>query len=271
MRRVTLALALAALPALLPGQARAQDSSVVVRLAAEAPTSVRAPVPFASGERADYSVKFGVFNVGRGAMEVIGLDSVRGHESWHILFTIRGGVPGFRVDDRMESWMHTGTLSSLRFKQDMNEGSHERDRLYEIYPESGHYVERAKPPEKTVSQPLDDGSFLYFIRTIPLEIGKEYSFERYFRPDRNPVRIQVLRREKVTVPAGTFETVVLRPIIKARGVFSEGGRAEVWITDDSRRLMVQLKSHMKLGSLSLFLRSYTAGRSPADSASVARE
>ena len=52
----------------------------------------------------------------------------------------------------------------------------------------------------------------------------------------------------------------IRPIIKARGVFSEGGRAEVWLTDDSLRLMVQMKTHMKLGSLSLFLRSYTPAK-----------
>ena len=35
------------------------------------------------------------------------------------------------------------------------------------------------------------------------------------------------------------------------------------LTDDDRRLMVQMKSHMKLGSLSLHLRSYTPGPAPA--------
>jgi hypothetical protein len=63
--------------------------------------------------------------------------------------------------------------------------------------------------------------------------------------------------------------VVVRPIIKAKGVFSENGRAEVWLTDDDRRLMVQLKSHLKFGSLSLYLRSYQAPR--PDSASLAKQ
>ena len=230
----------------------AQDSSV-----ARAPADTRAAVPFGFGERAEYSVKYGPFGVGRASTEVFRLDTIRGRESWHILFQVRGGIPGFRVDDRMESWMDTQTLASLRFRQDMSEGSHERERIFEIFPDQGVYQEDQKEPQPTVTLPLDDGSFLFFIRTIPLEVGSEYSFDRYFRPDRNPVRIQVLRREKIRVPAGEFETVVIRPIIKARGVFSEGGRAEVWLTDDSLRLMVQLKTHMKLGSLSLFLRSYT--------------
>jgi hypothetical protein len=156
----------------------------------------------------------------------------------------------------MESWIDTKSLASLRFYQQLDQGNYERERRFEIYPGST-FVEDEREPQPTVELPLDDGSFLYFIRTIPLEVGKEYVFERYFRPDRNPVRIQVLRKERIRVPAGEFETIVIRPIIKARGIFSEDGHAEVWLTDDDRRLMVQMKSRMKVGSLNLYLRSYT--------------
>jgi hypothetical protein len=235
------------------------------------PAPTRAVVPFGTGERADYSVKYGPFSVGSGVMEVVSLDTIRGRETWHTLFRVRGGVIGFRVDDRMESWMDTETLASLRHRQELDEGPNERERQFEIFPDQGTYVENGREPAPTVALPLDDGSFLYFLRTIPLEIGKEYSFDRYFRPDRNPVRIQVLRRETIRVPAGTFETVVIRPIIKARGVFSENGRAEVWLTDDNRRLMVQIKSHMKLGSLSLYLKAYRPPASITDSSTVAKQ
>ena len=254
---------------LAPSLLAAQDSSVAQPVGPV--VRARAAVPFGFGERADYGVKYGPFSVGRASTEVFRVDTLRGREAWHILFHVRGGVPGFRVDDRMESWMDTETLASLRFRQDMNEGSHERERVFEIYPDRGVYTEDQKEPQATVTLPLDDGSFLFFIRSIPLEVGKEYSFDRYFRPDRNPVRIMVLRRETIDVPAGKFETIVIRPIIKARGVFSEGGRAEVWLTDDDRRLMVQLKTHMKLGSLSLFLRSYTPAKMLGDSTTVAKD
>ncbi len=254
---------------LAPSLLAAQDSSVAQPVAPV--VRARAAVPFGFGERANYGVKYGPFSVGRASTEVFRLDTLRGRETWHILFHVRGGIPGFRVDDRMESWMDTETLASLRFRQDMNEGSHERERVFEIYPDRGVYTEDQKEPQPTVTFPLDDGSFLFFIRSIPLEVGKEYSFDRYFRPDRNPVRIMVLRKETIDVPAGKFETIVIRPIIKARGVFSEGGRAEVWLTDDSLRLMVQLKTHMKLGSLSLFLRSYTPSKAPGDSTTVAKD
>jgi hypothetical protein len=242
----------------------AQDSITLDR---PTPAAIRVPVPFGVGERADYSVKYGPFSVGSGIMEVAPMDTVRGLETWHTIFRVKGGVPGFRVNDRMESWMDVRTLASLRHRQELSEGSRERERAFEIYPDSV-YVEEGKDALPTVTLPLDDGSFLYFIRTVPLEIGKEYSFDRYFRPDRNPVRIQVLRRERVRVPAGEFDAVVVRPIINARGIFSENGKAEVWLTDDDRRLMVQMKSHLKFGSLSLYLKSYRPPNTP-DSASIA--
>jgi hypothetical protein len=235
----------------------AQDTVAAAPSAVAFPVDTpRAAVPFGVGENADYQVKYGIFSVGRGSMQVMGIDTVRGRESWHIQFRVRGGVPGFRVNDRMESWIDTKSLASLRFHQQLDQGSYERERRFEIYPGST-FVEDEREPQPTVELPLDDGSFLYFIRTIPLEVGQEYVFERYFRPDRNPVRIQVLRKERIRVPAGEFETFVIRPIIKARGIFSEDGHAEVWLTDDDRRLMVQMKSRMKVGSLNLYLRSYT--------------
>ena len=243
----------------------AQDSVAV--FARPEPLAIRIPVPFGVGERAEYSVKYGPFSVGSGTMEVAPMDTVRGVETWHTVFRIKGGVPGFRVNDLMESWMDVRTLASLRHRQELSEGSRERMRTFEIYPDSV-FVEEGKEPAPTVTLPLDDGSFMYFVRTIPLEVGQEYTFDRYFRPDRNPVRIQVLRRERVKVPAGEFDAVVVRPIIKARGIFSENGRAEVWLTDDERRLMVQMKSHLKFGSLSLYLKTYRPPTNP-DSASIA--
>ena len=74
---------------------------------------------------------------------------------------------------------------------------------------------------------------MYFVRTIPLEVGKTYDFNRYFRPDRNPVQIRVLRKDTIKVPAGTFQTIVIQPVIKSKGIFSEKGHAEMWLTDDS--------------------------------------
>ena len=100
------------------------------------------------------------------------------------------------------------------------------------------------------------------------EVGQTYTFDRYYKNSGNPVTVKVLRKETVTVPAGTFETVVVRPIIKTKGLFGEGGEAEVYFTDDHRRLIVQMKSKVPvIGSLGLQLESYMPGEKLAAKAS----
>jgi hypothetical protein len=127
--------------------------------------------------------------------------------------------------------------------------------------------ENGKPETPTVAAPLDEASFLFFLRSIPLEVGVTYEFARYFRPDKNPVRVVVVRKERVKVPAGEFNAIVVRPMIKTSGIFGEGGRAEVWFTDDSTRTLVQLKSSLKFGSLNLYLRNRRPG-TPWDGAAT---
>jgi hypothetical protein len=251
-------LALASLVAFSP--ARAQHITALDRVTAFQPAEARKAVPFEVGEKLTYDVKFGALKVGTGRMEVVGTESVRGREAWHTRFTVKGGVPFYKVNDRMESWIDTRTLESLRFVQDLQEGSRDKERHFEIYPDRGTYTEKGEVEHApSVEDPLDDAAFLYFVRTIPLEVGKTYEFNRYFRPDRNPVKIRVLRTETVKVPAGTFETIVIQPIIKSKGIFSEKGRAEMWLTNDSRRMLVQMKSDLSIGSLNLYLKGYQPG------------
>jgi hypothetical protein len=234
--------------------------AVALSLAALLPrTTPQTKSTFPVGERMEYEVRFGPLKVGNGHMEVVGLENIRGHGALHTAFWVQGGTFFYKVNDVYESWIDTASFSSLRFVQQLEEGTSEKERRYDIYPDRNVYYEMHKnPPREHAAshEPLDDGSFLYFIRTIPLVVGQTYDFNRYFRPDRNPVRIRVLRRERVTVPAGTFNAIVIQPIIKTPGIFSENGQALIWLTDDDRKIMVQLKSKVSFGSLNLYLKSY---------------
>ncbi len=231
----------------------------------QAAASRRAKVPFGVGERLEFEVRFGRIKVGNAHMEVVALDHLRGRTAWHTAFWVQGGNFLYRVNDVYESWIDAETLSSLRFVQELEEGGKSTNRKFEIYPERAIFIQTDKKvwkEEKSVPNPLDDGSFLYFIRTIPLVVGQTYDFDRYFRPDRNPVRIKVLRKERIRVPAGTFNAIVIQPVIKTKGIFSENGHAEIWLSDDDRHIMLQLKSRLSFGSLNLYLKSYYPSPSP---------
>lgn len=268
MTLVRAAVALLATIAIVPPVARSAAAPrpaprTVAAPPADATGAQQASVPWRVGERAAYDVKFGPLKVGSGSIEVLGTETVRGREAYHMRFSVKGGTLFYKVNDLFESWLDTSTLYSLRYREDKDEGTREQERTFEIFPDRAVYVETNKAEQPSVHNPVDDGSFIYFLRTVPLEVGKTYEFNNYFRPDRNPVRLQVMRREKVTVPAGTFDAIVVRPTIKTKGIFSENGRAEVWFSDDSSRVMLQMKSKLSFGSLNLYLKSYRATKPPA--------
>jgi hypothetical protein len=223
------------------------------------PTDVR---PFVVGERLTYNLRVGKLGRGTAVAEIKGTETVRGREVYHSVFQVNGSLLFFKVKDYYESWFDPRTMVSLRYYQNIDQGTYERLRKYEIYPERGVYFDSTKATElATVEKPLDDGSFLYFLRTVPLEVGKTYSFNRYFKPDRNPVTITVVRRERITVPAGEFDAVVLQPKIKAKGIFSEQSNAEVWIADNSTRMMLQLRTRLPaVGGVLFQLRSREVAR-----------
>jgi hypothetical protein len=223
---------------------------------APAPDTVTpASVPFAPGERLEYEVKFGFFRVGRATMEVLGVDSVRGVPTYHVIFAIHGRAIFYSMTDSLESWFSVNDLTSRRFIQNNNENGHLYVHHYEIHPDLGYFVQDGTDSLPTTPNPLDDASFFYFARTIPLQVGSTYAFDRYFKPDRNPVTLTVLSQDSVDTPAGRFAAIALRPVFKSHGLFSQGGRAVVYLAADSTRIPLLIKSHMAVGSLTLALRS----------------
>jgi hypothetical protein len=213
-------------------------------------------------ERAEYQVKLGAMDAGTGVMEVLGREAVDGHGTYHVVLRIEGGLGPLRIDDRFESWvdsaswMHRPTLFSRRFVQDQNELGNRRQRRYEMSPERKQYrrVDTDETLALPTDRPLDDVSVVYLARGLPLKVGDTYTIDRYFKADANPIVLRVVRRETVTVPAGTFQTIVVRPTIKTSGLFGEGGQAELFFSEDAQHVLVQMRSKVPLiGSLSLLL------------------
>lgn len=220
-----------------------------------------APPPFQVGERFEYAAKFGVLRVGSGAIEVASIDTVRGEAAYHFRFSLEAKAIVYRINSTLESWTSTEGFHSLRFRRDNLENSKRYVRAWEIFPDSGYHRQvqpEPMPAAPTPANPLDDASFLFFVRTTPLEVGKTYNFERYFRPERNPIVIKVIKRESMKLPDGSaVDCLVLNPVIGEGGLFGARAQARLWITDDARRIPVQIKSRYSFGEVTLKLERIT--------------
>lgn len=227
--------------------------STEVRVPADRALPQSAKRPFAAGERLEYSVSFLHFSVGSGIMQLVS-DTVRGQRAWRASFSIDGGFRFLSVHDTSTSWFDTTTFNSLRFLENLHEPRYHANRSTDIYPERRIYHQHGQAEAPSVADPLDIVSLVYFVRSLPLEPHECYELHRFYQPNGNPVVIHVLRRERIKVPAGTYDAVVVRPEITTGGIFSQNGRAELWLSDDSARVVLQLKSHLPFGSINLYLR-----------------
>ncbi|MDB4916098.1 MAG: hypothetical protein JWM95_3742 [Gemmatimonadetes bacterium] len=214
----------------------------------------RIALPFRVGEELVYKVKFGRIPAGTAHMKVVGVEDIRGHPSFHVVFTVDGGVKWvMEVHDRWDSWIDTVTLASRRHVQDIHDGRYQRHTRYEIFPEEKQYQKNDEAVQPSVALPLDEGSFIYFMRTARVPVGQAREFHQYFMPDRNPVVIRALRRDTVEVPSGRYPAVVVRPTIRTKGLFAEDGEAQIWFSDDAKSYVVQMQTKFAGFSLSLQL------------------
>jgi len=213
-------------------------------------------LPFKDGEQLEYSVSYTKLRAGSGTMHVVA-DTLRGAHVWRASLTVDGGIPFVSVHDTNTSWFERSSFTSLRFLQQQHEPRHTALRDFHIFPERRLFQSITGSEQPTVADPMDEVAIVYFVRTLALEPGQCFELHRYFKPGSNPVVVHVERRERIEVPAGTFNAIVVRPEIVTSGIFSENGRAELWLSDDNARLVLQLKTHLSFGSINLYLRRAT--------------
>jgi hypothetical protein len=252
-RGIALALAVSAL-ALAPG------------LQAQA-----ARVPFGVGEELVYrasSSRFG--RLGTGTMRVTGPEEVAGRRAFVLGFDFDGRMGPAVIRDRTRSWFDSRAMASVRYTKTERSplGSRSEDVRMDLADRRWASAGGEQGAIPTAA-PLDELSFLFFIRTLPLEAGAAYDLNRHFDTRRNPVQVRVLGRQQTTVPAGTFRTVAVEMRVHDPERYKGGRQAVIrlFLTDDECRIPVRIESSMPfVGSVTMALQSATHADRAAGSA-----
>jgi len=219
-------------------------------------------VPFGAGEKLVFSVQYGLVTAGEATLEVRNLAAIAGHPCYRIVSDARTNdffSKFFAVRDRYESYMDTTSLYSLRYEKHVHEGKFKRDEAVDF----NQVTHRAVYKDKTVPIPprtQDVLSALYYVRTLPLEVGQSISVANHTDGKNYPLVIKVLGREHVKVDAGEFDCIIVEPILRGPGVFTQQGRLTVWLTDDRRRMPVIMQSKVVIGHVAAILKSYQVAK-----------
>jgi hypothetical protein len=212
-------------------------------------------LPFAIGERLTYRVSVGrLGTIGRGTLTVEAAPQLRGTEVYLLRFDMRARKGPLSASNRMESWVDPIRMASLRFHKKERQPLSKADHTVDLFPE--HQTWEAASGERGVSPsdaPLDELSFIYFLRTLELAPDSVYRFNRHFEAARNPTTVHVLGRETVTTAAGTFATIAIEMRVEdARRYQGSRGVIRINLTDDAHRMPVRIESAIPVIGAAVF-------------------
>jgi hypothetical protein len=219
-----------------------------------------AAVPFAVGERFSYGVKVAKMGAsGHGEMWVAGPEAVRGVETYVLHMKSGAGIGPFRGGAETTSWIDPIRMAALRFsKTERDVFSSHHDEI-EIYPTQRRWTAADGTSGETVTDsPLDELSFIYFIRTLPLCDDSTYVVNRHYDKARNPTTIRVIGRNQLETKAGSFATIRVEMRVKDPLHYQGEGVIVFDFSDDARRIPVRIESVApKYGKTVMTLEAFT--------------
>lgn len=213
---------------------------------------------FVPGEKLTYGISWSsIVDAGVAVMEVKDGATADRHPAYRFSSTTRsvGLVETFYpVRDSVESVVDADGLYSISFDLREQHGKRKRQRRMTFDRDKGTVLYRLNedPPQTHAVPPLvqDALSSLYYMRTRDdYVIGKNMIIDVHDGGKTWAVEIHVLGREKITTPAGTFDTIKVKTYPKYEGVFIHKGEIYIWVTDDIRKIPVLMKSTIKIGSI----------------------
>lgn len=168
----------------------------------------------------------------------------------------------FPVEDRIESVLtkapppHLGLPRNFRMK--ISEGKHRRDKeiIFDHGKGKARYIDHLggeKVDLEIGKSTYDTYSSFYYIRTLPLEVGKSVFVSILDKKQVWNVEVQVLKKEQIDSILGRVNTILIKPLIKSEGIFQKKGAIYIWLTDDARRIPVQMKTKVAIGSVTATL------------------
>jgi len=204
--------------------------------------------PFAVGESLKYAANLGYFTIGSARLSVPRVVRVRNADTFVLNLVAEGGPPGYSIRYELTSWVGTKEFTSRRFDRAITQNGTTEKHRFEILPDSGRYREIGVTGEWTSPRdPLDELALLYYLRFAPLQVGQRLAISRYFQTNVNPIAVTVTGREPVVLPSGE------KPVCLATDVVFQGHTAQVWFTDDARRIPAQFALPLPYGSVTLQL------------------
>ncbi len=217
---------------------------------------------FKVGEKLTFDVKYGFVTAGVAYMEIPKIKKIAKRDVYQIRFKVNSVSafdPFFKVRDRYETYMDVEGLFPWRFEQHIREGSYSRDFSAFFDMRKNKAITTGGKTYDIPDNVNDIVSAFYLARTFnydTLKVGDSFHLENFYKDKVYPLDVVYRGKETITVDAGTFNCIMIEPMVVAGGLFKSEGSIIIWLTDDEVKMPVKVKTKVLIGSIDAVLTKY---------------
>jgi Protein of unknown function (DUF3108) len=216
---------------------------------------------FTVGEKLTFNVKYGFVTAGVAVMEIPKIKKIAGREVYHITFKVNS-LPSFdpfyKVRDRYETYLDVKSLFPWRFEQHVREGGFSMD-FAAFFDHRKGIAKTSKGSYEIPPNVNDIVSTFFYARTLDysnLKIGDKFELHNFYKKKVYPLNVVYRGKETVEVEAGTFDCIMVEPVIVEGGLFKTEGQIIIWLTNDELKIPVKVKTKILIGSIDAELSEY---------------
>ncbi len=173
----------------------------------------------------------------------------------------------FKVRDRYESFIDTGTLRPYKFIRNVDEGGYKK---YENI-NFDHSKNEAVSQHGTYKVPpciQDVLSSIYYARNIDFnkyKPGDKIPFNMFLDDEVYNLYIRYMGKEIIKTRYGKFRAIKFKPMLIKGTIFEGGEKMAVWVSDDPNHIPLRIESPITVGSVKVDMMSYKNLRYPISS------
>ena len=222
---------------------------------------------FTLGERLEYDVGYSFITAAKAVFSIPEIQTISGRECYQVLFTVNT-TPTFsffyKVDDRYETMIDKKGIFPWRYTQRIREGKYSNDFAAEF--DQLHNIATTKEGHYPIPPYVHDVvSAMFYYRTMDFSKSrpgqKEY-LKNFTKDQTYQLAVKFIGYQQISVDAGTFDCVVVEPLIMEGGLFKSEGRIIIWMTNDERKIPVKVSTKVPIGSIDAELREYSGINGP---------
>ena len=173
----------------------------------------------------------------------------------------------YKVRDKYETFIDTGSLQPLKFLRNVDEGGHKK---YEnvTFNRNANTAVTTEGVFKVPDCVQDVVSAVYYARNVDYSKYKpndKIPFTMFLDNEVFNMYIRYLGKETVKTKYGKFKAIKFKPLLVKGTIFEGGEKMTVWVTDDPNHVPVRIESPIVVGKVKVDMMSSRNLRYPLSS------